>query len=142
LADVGYIEGKNVEYRGGHNDRRPSLIAELVGRQVSVIVTLDALGARRRSTRSRSSSCRAPTQCRPRRESQSDIKLFLAKVAAKRLEFLLVLVPGVRSVAYLRNPTNSGFAESETRGRWQAASRSFGMQVVPGGKPESALLAS
>ena len=34
LADVGYIEGKNVaiEYRWGegHNDRLPSLIAELV----------------------------------------------------------------------------------------------------------------
>jgi putative ABC transport system substrate-binding protein len=46
LADVGYIEGKNVaiEYRWGegHNDRLPSLIAELVRRQVSVIVTLES----------------------------------------------------------------------------------------------------
>jgi ABC-type uncharacterized transport system substrate-binding protein len=46
LADTGYIEGKNVaiEYRWGegHNDRLPSLIAELVRRQVSVIVTLES----------------------------------------------------------------------------------------------------
>jgi putative ABC transport system substrate-binding protein len=43
LADAGYIEGKNVaiEYRWGegHNDRLPSLIAEFVRRQVSVVVT-------------------------------------------------------------------------------------------------------
>jgi putative ABC transport system substrate-binding protein len=46
LADAGYIEGKNfaIEYRWGegHNDRLPSLIAELVQRQVSVIVTLES----------------------------------------------------------------------------------------------------
>ena len=45
LRDLGYIEGKNVavEYRWGEgrNDRLPSLIAELVRRQVSVIVTLE-----------------------------------------------------------------------------------------------------
>jgi putative tryptophan/tyrosine transport system substrate-binding protein len=44
LADAGYLEGKSVaiEYRWGqgHNDRLPSLIAELVQRQVSAIVTL------------------------------------------------------------------------------------------------------
>jgi putative ABC transport system substrate-binding protein len=46
LADGGYIEGKNVaiDYRWGegHNDRLPSLIAEFVRRQVSVIVTLES----------------------------------------------------------------------------------------------------
>jgi putative ABC transport system substrate-binding protein len=57
------------------------------------------------------------------------INLFLAEVAAKRLEFLLTLVPGVRSVAYLRNPTNPVFAESETR-EVEAAARSFGVNLV------------
>jgi ABC-type uncharacterized transport system substrate-binding protein len=53
LAEAGYFEGKNVaiEYRWGegHNDQMPSLIADLVRHQVSVIVTLEstltALGA-------------------------------------------------------------------------------------------------
>src|SRR5262245_40425441 len=50
LGDTAYIEGRNVaiEYRWGqgHNDRLPMLLAELVRRQVSVIVTLEStLGA-------------------------------------------------------------------------------------------------
>ena len=50
LGDTGYIEGRNVaiEYRWGQgqNDRLPMLLAELVRRQVSVIVTLEStLGA-------------------------------------------------------------------------------------------------
>src|SRR5438270_8553564 len=50
LADAGFVEGKNlrIEYRWGEgrNDRLPTLIAELVGRPVSVLVVLEStLGA-------------------------------------------------------------------------------------------------
>src|SRR6516165_4262223 len=49
LGDTGYIEGKNVaiEYRWaqGQNDRLPALVAELVRRQVSVIVALASTNA-------------------------------------------------------------------------------------------------
>jgi putative ABC transport system substrate-binding protein len=86
------------------------------------------------ATTSLSSSCRAPTPglvdslSNPNR-NLTGINLFLAEVAAKRFEFLLVLVPGVRSVAYLRNPTNPVFAESESK-EVEAAARSFGVKLV------------
>jgi putative tryptophan/tyrosine transport system substrate-binding protein len=52
----------------------------------------------------------------------------LAEVAAKRFELLLTLIPEVRSVAYLRNPTNPVFAESETR-EVQGAAQTYGVQL-------------
>jgi len=145
LADTGYIEGKNVaiEYRWGegHNDRMPSLIAELVRSQVSVIVTLEStLTALAAKEATQTIPIIFMQGADPVRIGLVDslsrpggnltgINTFLAEVAAKRLEFLLALVPGVRSVAYLRNPTNPVFAESETR-EVEAAARSFGVKLV------------
>jgi putative ABC transport system substrate-binding protein len=145
LAEAGYVEGKNViiEYRWGEgrNNRMPGLVADLVRRQVSVIVTLEStLTALAAKQATRTIPIIFMQGADPVRiglvESLSrpggnltGINLFLAEVAAKRLEFLLVLVPGVRSVAYLRNPTNPVFADSETR-EVEAAARSFGVKLV------------
>jgi putative ABC transport system substrate-binding protein len=57
------------------------------------------------------------------------IDLFLAEVAAKRLELLLELLPAAKSIAYLRNPTNPVFAESESR-EVQLAAHSLGVQLM------------
>src|SRR5262245_32777350 len=143
LAEAGYVEGKNVliEYRWGEgrNDRMPSLIADLVRRQVSVIVTLEstltALAAKQATSTIPIIFMQGADPVRIGLVDSlshpggnlTGIDLFLAEVAAKRLEFLLILVPGVRTVAYLRNPTNPVFAESR---EVEAAARSYGVKLV------------
>jgi ABC-type uncharacterized transport system substrate-binding protein len=145
LGDTGYIEGRNVaiEYRWaqGQNDRLPTLVAELVRHQVSVIVTLESTHG--------ALAARAATQTIPIVFMQgadpvriglvdslnrpggnlTGIDLFLTEVAAKRLELLLELVPAATSIAFLRNPTNPVFAETETR-EVQVAARALGVRLL------------
>ncbi|MGB7011792.1 MAG: ABC transporter substrate-binding protein [Pseudolabrys sp.] len=145
LGETGYIEDRNVaiEYRWaqGRNDQLPTLAAELVGRQVSVIVVLESTQG--------ALAAQAATQTipivfmqaadpvriglvdqfnRPGR-NLTGINLMLAEVAGKRLELLLQLVPAARSIAYLRNQTNPVFAESETR-EVQGAARAHAVRLL------------
>ena len=145
LADTGFIEGKNVaiEYRWaqGRNDQLPTLAAELVQRQVSVIVVLE--------TTNGALAAKAATKIIPIVFMQganpvqiglvdslnrpggnlTGIGLLLAETAGKRLELLLELLPAAKSIAYLRNPTNPVFAESETR-EVQVAARARGVRLL------------
>jgi putative ABC transport system substrate-binding protein len=145
LAETGYIEGKNVaiEYRWaqGRNDQLATLAAELVRRQVSVIVVLESTQG--------ALAAKAATQTipivfmqaadpvriglvdslnRPGR-NLTGINLMWAEVAGKRLELLLELVPGAKSIAYLGNPSNPVFAESEVR-ELQTAARAHGLRLM------------
>jgi putative ABC transport system substrate-binding protein len=130
LADTGYIEGKNVaiEYRWaqGRNDMLPTLVAELVRLQVSVIVVLESTNG--------ALAAKAATQTIPIVFMQgadpvqvglvdslnrpggnlTGIGLLAAETAGKCLELLLELVPKAKSIGYLRNPTNPVFAKRES----------------------------
>jgi ABC-type uncharacterized transport system substrate-binding protein len=145
LRNHGYIEGRNVaiEYRWaqGQNDRLPTLVAELVRRQVSMIVILESTHG--------ALSAKAATQTIPIVFMQgadpvriglvdslnrpggnlTGIDLSLAEVAAKRLEQLHELIPAATSIAYLRNPTNPIFAETETR-EVEVAARALGVRLL------------
>src|SRR5262245_4128111 len=145
LGDTGYIEDKNVaiEYRWaqGRNDRLPTLVVELVDRQVSVIVVLESTNG--------ALSAKAATKTIPIVFMQgadpvriglvdslnrpggnlTGINLFLVEVVAKRLELLLELVPTAKSIAYLRNPTNPVYAETETR-EVEVAARALGVRLL------------
>jgi ABC-type uncharacterized transport system substrate-binding protein len=138
LAETGYIEQKNVsiEYRWAlnQNDRLAALATELVRRQVSLIVVLESTNG--------ALAAKAATQTIPIIFMQgadpvqiglvdslnrpggnaTGIDLLLARVAAKRLELLRALVPAAKSIAYLRNPTNPVYAETESKEVRAAAS--------------------
>jgi putative ABC transport system substrate-binding protein len=146
LADTGYFEDKNVtiEYRWaqGQNDQLPTLAADLVRRQVSVIVVLESTNG--------ALAAKAATQTIPIVFMQgadpvaiglvnslnrpggnlTGIGLLAAETAGKCFELLLEVVPKAKSIAYLRNPTNRAFAESETR-ELQTAARAHGVELLP-----------
>jgi putative ABC transport system substrate-binding protein len=145
LSETGYIENKNVtiEYRWaqGRNDQLPTLAAELVQHQVSVIVVLESTNG--------ALAAKAATQTIPIVFMQganpvqiglvdslnrpggnvTGIGLLTAETAAKRLELLLELVPKATSIGYLRNPTNPVYAESETR-EVEIAARAHGVRLL------------
>ena len=145
LGDLGYIEDKNVaiEYRWAHgrNDRLAPLVAELVSRQVSIIVVLESTnGALAAKAVTKTIPIVFMQGADPVRIGLVDslnrpggnltgINLFLVEVVAKRLELLLELVPSAKSIAYLRNPTNPVFAETETE-EVQAAARALGVRLL------------
>ena len=144
LAGTGFTENANVtiEYRWGqgNNDRLPKLIADLVQRQVSVIVVLESThGALAAKAATKTIPVVFMQGADPVKIGLVDslshpggnltgINLFLAEVAAKRLQLLHELVPTMKSVGYLRNPTNPVFAGSET-GEVEKAAHVFGSNL-------------
>jgi putative tryptophan/tyrosine transport system substrate-binding protein len=145
LGETGFTEARNVaiEYRWaqGQNDRLPTLAAELVRDQVSVLVVLESTHG--------ALAAKAATQTIPIVFMQgadpvqiglvaslnrpggnlTGFDLILSETVAKRLELLLELVPGATSIAYLRNPTNPVFAETETK-EVQDAARALGVHLL------------
>jgi putative ABC transport system substrate-binding protein len=143
LSEAGYVEGRNVaiEYRWaeGQADRMPALAAELVRRQVSVIVTFAstaaALAAKAATTTIPIVSPMAADPVavglvaslnRPG-GNLTGVTSLNAELYPKRLELLHELVPAATLIAFLVNPTNAN-AEADT-GDAQAAARTLGVRL-------------
>ena len=144
LNETGYVEGQNVtiEYHWleGQYDRLPTLIADLVRRQVDVIATPGSIVA--------SLAAKAATATIPIVFSVADdpvklglvaslarpggnvtgINFFNAEVTAKRLRLLHDLVPKAVRIAVLVNPANAASAEATLRGVQEAAP-TIGLQI-------------
>jgi len=143
LKETGYVEGENVaiEYRWaeGQFDRLPALAAELVRRQVALIVAA-AGGA---SSAAKMATTAIPIVFAVGEDpvaqglvaslahpggNLTGINFFNYELVAKRLELLRELVPGAAHVALLVNPTDAANTETTVREVGNAA-RSIGLQV-------------
>jgi putative tryptophan/tyrosine transport system substrate-binding protein len=143
LKDTGYVEGENValEYRWAENemDRLPALAAELVRRQVSVIVAstpVAALAAKAATTTipivftvNEDPVRLGLVASLPRPGGNlTGINLFSAELSAKRLDILREVVPGAARVGVLVNPANATSTESTLRDV-AAATRAIELQI-------------
>jgi putative ABC transport system substrate-binding protein len=144
LSETGYVEGRNlaVEHRWAdhHNDRMPRLVAELVRRQVAVIVVNNTPAALAAKAATKSipivfSIGADPVEIglvaslnRPGSNLTGTYNLNIA-MAAKRLELLHELVPTATSIAYLVNPSNAVVTDAETR-ELQIAARTLGVHLL------------
>jgi ABC-type uncharacterized transport system substrate-binding protein len=141
LKESGYVEGENVTiiYRWAENqvDRLPVLAAELVRRQVAVIVANGpAVFAAKAETTTIPIVFLVPEDpvklglvaslARPG-GNLTGINFFLGELTAKRLELLRELVPGAARVAVLVNPAN--IAIETTLRDMQSAARAIGLQI-------------
>ena len=143
LRDAGYLEGDNVavEYRWaeGRYDRLPALAAELVRRQVAVIVAIPTVSALVANSATATIPIVFAVGDDPVKLSLvsslahpggnlTGVNFFGAEVVSKRLELLRELIPGVGRLAVLVNPTNATLSETTVRGV-EAAARGTGVQV-------------
>jgi putative tryptophan/tyrosine transport system substrate-binding protein len=144
LAEVGYVEGRNVgfEYRRAedHYERLPALAIELVRRDVAVIV---ALGGNTSAAAAKSASATIPivfaiggdpikmdfvaSLNRPG-GNMTGVSFLNDALVEKQLEFLHETVPNAELMGFLVNPANRN-ADSDTK-NVLAAAESLGQKVA------------
>jgi len=144
LSESGFIDGQNlrIEYHWAENqyNRLPELAADLVRRQVAVMVTAGSTASALAAKAATSTIPivfgigEDPVQLglvaslnRPG-GNVTGVTLFTTEVVAKRLGLLHELVPGATRVAVLVNPTDATRTESTVRDV-RTAARASGLQI-------------
>jgi putative tryptophan/tyrosine transport system substrate-binding protein len=142
LNEAGYVEGKNmtIEYRSAEDrvDRLPPIVAELVERQVAVIVanSIAAFAIKAATTTvpivfasgvDPVSQGLVASFNRPG-GNVTGVHFFAGVLGSKRLELVRQVVPKATSIAVLVNP-NTTETEAERRDV-QAAAQAIGQQLI------------
>jgi putative ABC transport system substrate-binding protein len=144
LHEAGYDEGRNVaiEYRWaqGQIERAPTLVADLVARQVTVIV---AAGSTAVALAAKAATSTIPivfsmggdpvkfglvTSLNRPGGNVTGVSFLVNLMASKRFEILHQMVPAAAPIAYLVNPSSSA-AESE-RAEVEEAARALGHPLL------------
>ena len=146
LAEVGYVEGRNVliEYRSAEGDynRLPALAAELVVHPVALII---AIGGAVAAVVAKAATSAipivfanggdpirlglVPSMNRPG-GNVTGVSFFVVTLGEKRLALLRELVPAANAIGYLANPANAS-VEAETADVRKAA-QSLKLQILVG----------
>jgi putative ABC transport system substrate-binding protein len=145
LAEAGYVDGRNVAIEfhtaEGQYDRLPTMIAELVRRQVAVIVASPTAAALAAKAATRTipilfGVTDDPVKLGPVASlarpggNATGVNFYLAEfgLSAKRLGLLRELVPQATRIAALVNPKNAETAEAVTKDL-TAAGSAIGAQI-------------
>jgi ABC-type uncharacterized transport system substrate-binding protein len=143
LKEAGFIEGQNVliEYRSAEDQahRLPALVADLVRRQVALIVanTISALAAKAATTtvpivfvtgNDPVINGLVPSLSRPGGNT-TGVSFLSSASATKRLELLRQLAPKSGAIAMLVYPVNTSDTERELRDV-QAAAQASGQELM------------
>jgi putative ABC transport system substrate-binding protein len=145
LAETGYVEGQNVtilyRWADDRTDLLPELAADLVRRQVSVIVAsgnaataLAAKGATQEipivfGTGADPVQIGLVASLRRPGANLTGVTTLSRELGAKRFELIHELVPAAALIAYLINPANSVFAATESS-VVQTAARTLGVRLL------------
>jgi len=140
LGQSGYVEGRNVmiEYRWGRGDRLPSLISDLLQRQVRVLAAIGpptALAAKPAAakvpvvftTGDDPVEAGLVTSLNRPGGNITGIYIFTSVLESKRLELLTQMIPKAALVGVLANPNNTR-AQSQLA-ETQEAARRLGLQL-------------
>ena len=138
LKESGYIEGETttIVYRWAENqmDRLPEMVADLVRRQVAVIAALSTVAA----VAAKAASTTIPIVFQAAEDpvrlglvtslarpggNATGINFFVAELTAKRLAFLMEVVPSANRVGVLIDPNNAAGTELTLRDAGTSSAR-------------------